>query len=139
MEHRPYNIGEAALASGLTAKMIRHYEDSGLIPKASRTFAGYRLYSEKDVHMLRFIRHARSLGFPLKQTKELLDLWRDQARPSSKVKALAQAHIAALDQKILELNAMKLQLEHLVDCCRGDDRPDCPIIDSLATSKPNDY
>ncbi len=127
-----YNIGEAAQASGITAKMIRHYEDGGLIPKATRADSGYRIYNGKDIHMLRFIKHARSLGFPIKQISDLLDLWRDQSRSSSNVKSLAIEHLHILDQKIKELNVMKSELERLVDCCRGDDRPTCPIIDELA-------
>lgn len=126
------NIGEAADASGLSAKMIRHYEERGLVPKASRTFSGYRMYNEQDVHMLRFIRQARTLGFSVKQISDLLSLWRDQSRPSSKVKTLAQEHIARLEEKIQELVAMKSELERLVDCCGGDERPDCPILDKLS-------
>jgi len=126
-----YNIGQAAQASGMTAKMIRHYEDGGLIPKAARTYSGYRLYNEKDIHMLRFIKNARTLGFSIKQISDLMVLWRDQDRSSSKVKSLAQEHIKMLETKIEELNAMKKELAKLVDCCRGDERPDCPILDSL--------
>lgn len=132
MENGSYSIGEAAKASGLTAKMIRRYEEEGLLPKAFRTMSGYRLYNERDIYMLRFIRHARSLGFPIKQVDELVDLWRDQNRPSSKVKALAQNHIHTLDMKIQELTAMKAELERLVKCCKGDSRPECPILDTLA-------
>ena len=126
------NIGEAARHSGVSAKMIRHYEGIGLIPKASRTYSNYRTYSGKDVHTLRFIRQARSLGFSIKQIEELLGLWRNQRRPSSKVKALALAHIAELDARIAELEAMKRTLASLAEHCHGDDRPDCPIIDDLA-------
>lgn len=126
-----YNIGQAAQASGMTAKMIRHYEDGGLIPKAARTYSGYRLYNEKDIHMLRFIKNARTLGFSIKQISDLMVLWRDQDRSSSKVKSLAQEHIKMLETKIEELNAMKKELTKLVDCCWGDERPDCPILDSL--------
>ena len=126
------NIGEAARHSGVSAKMIRHYEGIGLIPKASRTYSNYRTYSGKDVHTLRFIRQARSLGFSIKQIEELLGLWRNQRRPSSKVKALALAHIAELDARIAELQAMKRTLQSLAEHCHGDERPDCPILEGLA-------
>lgn len=126
------SIGEAASASGVTAKMIRHYEDMHLIPAPTRTLSGYRMYSEQDVHNLRFIRRARSLGFSIKQIGDLLGLWRDQSRSSAKVKALALDHVAELEQKIAEMQAMKTELEHLANCCHGDQRPECPIIDRLA-------
>ncbi len=126
------NIGQAAEASGISAKMIRHYEDVGLVPPASRTFSGYRTYNHRDVHMLRFIKHSRDLGFPIKQIKDLLSLWHDQNRPSSKVKSMAMEHIEILNKKIQELNAMKSELTRLVSCCHGDTRPDCPILDNLA-------
>jgi Cu(I)-responsive transcriptional regulator len=126
------SIGEAATASGVTAKMIRHYEDMQLIPAVSRTLAGYRMYSEKDVHNLRFIRRARSLGFSIKQIADLLGLWRDQSRSSAKVKALALEHIAELEQKIAEMQAMKTELERLAGCCHGDQRPECPILEGLS-------
>jgi MerR family copper efflux transcriptional regulator len=128
----PMNIGQAAIASGVSAKMIRHYESVGLFPQAARTDAGYRQYTDTDVHRLRFVRHARDLGFSIEQIRELLALWQDRRRPSRQVKALAQAHISELQQKVQELLAMKATLEHLVHCCHGDDRPDCPIIDTLA-------
>ena len=126
------NIGEAAKASGVSAKMIRHYEEVGLVPAAARTDAGYRQYGDAEVHTLRFIRHARDLGFSIAEIGELLGLWHDRKRPSRQVKALAQAHIAELERKAQELLAMKATLEHLVHCCHGDDRPDCPILDTLA-------
>jgi Cu(I)-responsive transcriptional regulator len=132
MEQSLLNIGQAATKSGISAKMIRHYEGVGLIPKASRTFSGYRMYNSKDVHMLRFICHARDLGFSVKQISELLGLWKDKDRASSKVKALANDHIFALDEKIRTLNTMKTQLEHLVSCCNGDSRPECPILEELS-------
>ena len=128
----PLSIGQAANASGVSAKMIRHYEDVGLLPRARRTHAGYRQYSESDLHTLRFIRHARDLGFSIKQIGELVGLWQDRRRPSSKVKALAQAHIEVLERRAAETLAMKRTLEHLVHCCQGDDRPDCPILDTLS-------
>ncbi|WP_061535199.1 Cu(I)-responsive transcriptional regulator [Collimonas arenae] len=126
------NIGDAALASGVSAKMIRHYEEIGLIPKASRTDAGYRTYNERDIHLLRFIRQSRLLGFSMKQIAELIGLWLDQSRPSSKVKQLALTHIGELDDKIRELQAMKATLEKLACHCHGDARPDCPILEGLA-------
>ncbi|TKC92214.1 Cu(I)-responsive transcriptional regulator [Trinickia terrae] len=127
------NIGEAASASGVSAKMIRHYEGVGLLPPASRTSTGYRQYNDKDVGRLLFIRHSRDLGFSLEQIGELLDLWQNRGRSSRQVKALAQAHIAELDEKLKELQEMRGALESLVHCCNGDDRPDCPIIESLAS------
>ena len=126
------NIGDAAKATGLSAKMIRHYESVGLVAAPDRTDAGYRLYTDVDVHTLRFIRHARDLGFSIAEIGELVSLWHDRRRPSRQVKALASAHIQALDDKARELLAMKATLEHLVRCCRGDDRPECPILASLA-------
>lgn len=126
------NIGEAAKASGVSAKMIRHYESVGLFPEAARTEAGYRQYTAKEVSTLRFVRHSRDLGFSIEQIRELLGLWQDRKRPSRQVRSLAQAHLAELDAKLQELHAMKATLEHLVHCCHGDDRPDCPIIDSLS-------
>ncbi|MDL2336785.1 MAG: Cu(I)-responsive transcriptional regulator [Pseudomonadota bacterium] len=128
------NIGQAAKASGVSAKTIRHYEEVGLIPAAARTNAGYRQYGEREVHTLRFVRHARDLGFSLAEIAELVGLWNDRKRPSRHVKALAQAHIQDLEQKAQELLAMKAALEHLVSCCHGDDRPECPILDSLANN-----
>jgi len=126
------NIGEAAKACGVSAKMIRHYESVGLFPEAPRTDAGYRQYTAREVSTLRFIRHSRDLGFSIEQIRELLGLWQNQKRPSRQVKALAQAHIEELDAKLNELQAMKASLQHLVHCCHGDDRPDCPIIESLS-------
>lgn len=125
------NIGEAAKASGVSAKMIRHYESVGLFPEATRTDAGYRQYTEKEIGTLRFIRHSRDLGFSIEQIRELLGLWQNRRRSSRQVRALAQAHLEELDAKLKELQAMKATLEHLVHCCHGDDRPDCPIIDTL--------
>ncbi|NUU02578.1 Cu(I)-responsive transcriptional regulator [Herbaspirillum robiniae] len=128
------NIGEAAAASGVSAKMIRHYEETGLIPRAGRTDAGYRVYSERDVHLLRFIRQARQLGFSMKQIADLIGLWLDQSRSSRKVKQLAESHIGELDQRIRELQAMKTTLEKLAHDCHGDNRPDCPILDALGSA-----
>lgn len=128
------NIGEAAKASGVSAKMIRHYESVGLFPEPNRTDSGYRQYTDKEVHTLRFIRQARDLGFSLEQISELLALWQNRRRPSRQVKALAEAHIKELEQKLQEIQVMKSTLEHLVHCCHGDDRPDCPILETLSES-----
>jgi len=130
------NIGHTAHVSGVSAKMIRHYEGIGLIPKASRTDSGYRTYTANDVHTLRFIRQARNLGFSIRQIEELLGLWRNQRRPSSRVKALALAHVEELDARIRELEAMKQTLQKLALHCRGDERPECPILDGLAAPSP---
>ena len=126
------NIGQAAAASGVSAKMIRHYEQVGLFPQPHRTDAGYRQYTEQEVHTLRFIRRARDLGFSIQQIGELVGLWHDRRRPSRQVRALAEAHIQELEQKAQALLAMKATLEHLVHCCHGDDRPECPILEELA-------
>ena len=129
-------IGEASKASGVSAKMIRHYEQVGLLPGPTRSTAGYRLFTPTEVNTLQFIRHARDLGFSIAQISELLGLWQDRKRPSRQVKALAQAHIQELDQKARELLRMKATLEHLVHCCHGDERPDCPILASLSGQTP---
>jgi Cu(I)-responsive transcriptional regulator len=125
------NIGEAAKASGVSAKMIRYYESTGLIPAAGRTDAGYRVYSDIEVQMLRFIRRSRDLGFPVEKIEELLALWRDRSRQSADVKRLAQEQIGGLERKIAEMQAMKDTLQHLADACCGDHRPDCPILADL--------
>ena len=130
------NIGQAAKASGVSAKMIRHYEEVGLVPAPRRTTSGYRQYGDAEVHTLRFIRQARDLGFSIHEIGELLSLWHNRKRPSRLVKALAEAHIQALEQKAQELLAMKSTLEHLVHCCYGDERPECPILDVLASNAP---
>lgn len=127
------NIGEAAQASGVSAKMIRHYESIGLLPAARRTASGYRVYGEPEVRMLQFIHRGRELGFPLEKIADLLALWRDQGRASADVRVLAQQHIAELNRKIEELQAMKRTLETLAHSCHGDQRSDCPILDDLAT------
>lgn len=124
-------IGEAAARSGISAKMIRHYESVGLLPAGLRSGAGYRLYSDKDVHELRFIKRARSLGFSLEQIETLLSLWRDKGRASADVKRMAQQHVDELDARIRELTDMRDTLAELARCCRGDDRPDCPILKGL--------
>ncbi|RXZ38749.1 Cu(I)-responsive transcriptional regulator [Oxalobacteraceae bacterium CAVE-383] len=126
------NIGEAALASGVSAKMIRYYESVALITPANRSDAGYRRYDESDVQILRFIRHSRDLGFSIDRIRTLLALWRDRGRKSADVKALAQQYIGELESDIRKLEAIRGQLKHLADCCGGDNRPDCPILDKLA-------
>jgi Cu(I)-responsive transcriptional regulator len=127
-----FNIGEAARASGVTAKMVRHYESIGLLPPARRTEAGYRLYGSDDVRMLQFIHRGRALGFSLDQIADLLALWRDKDRASADVRSLALEHISELDRKIAELEAMKRTLANLASSCHGDARSDCPILDDLA-------
>ncbi len=134
MMDRQLNIGEAARASGVTAKMIRHYEGIGLLPPARRTEAGYRLYGGQDVRMLQFIHRSRVLGFSLDQVRDLLALWQDKDRASADVRRLARAHIDELDRKIAELEAMKRTLATLADSCHGDQRSDCPILDDLAAA-----
>jgi MerR family copper efflux transcriptional regulator len=126
------NIGAAAKASSVSAKMIRHYESVGLLPPASRTDAGYRVYGEKDIRTLQFIRRSRDLGFSIEEIRGLVSLWQDQTRPSREVKALARQHLDFLDWKLEELQSMKNALAHLVHCCQGDERPDCPILETLA-------
>lgn len=128
------NIGEAARRSGISAKMIRYYEDTALIPPADRRDSGYRDYGDDDVHELRFIRRARDLGFSVAEISELLGLWRDRTRRSGDVKAMASGHIEKLRSKISDLQAMVDTLQTLADRCAGDDRPDCPIIQGLGDS-----
>ena len=125
------NIGEAARASGVTAKMIRYYESTGLIPTAGRTGSGYRVYSDTEVQMLRFIRRSRDLGFPVEKIEELLALWRDRSRQSADVKRLALDQIDGLRRKISEMQSMMASLQELADACCGDHRPDCPILADL--------
>lgn len=128
------NIGEAAKKSGVSAKMIRYYEQIGLIPPANRTCSGYRSYVDKDVHLLGFIRRARDLGFSVESIGDLLGLWTDTGRKSADVRRLAVGHLENLQLKIRELEAMSDTLEQLVDACSGDHRPDCPIISDLEKS-----
>lgn len=125
------NIGQAAKATGVSAKMIRYYESVGLIPPASRTDSGYRAYADADVHMLRFIRRARDLGFSVAEIHDLLGLWRDRSRKSADVKRLAQKHIDDLHRRIQDLRQMADSLQALTACCAGDERPDCPILENL--------
>lgn len=125
------NIGEAAKISGVNAKLIRHYESIGIIPKASRSESGYRTYSEADVHILSFVKRARNLGFSMKEIKKLVNLWRNKSRASSEVKILALKHAEEMEKKILELQSMVKTIKHLSKHCHGDDRPDCPILSGL--------
>ena len=128
------NIGAAAAASGVTAKMIRHYEAIGLLPPAERRPNAYRDYGGREVHELRFIKRARRLGFSMAEIGALLMLWRDRGRPSREVRRIAEAHVADLEGRIVEMQAMAETLRRLVRQCHGDDRPDCPILDDLAKS-----
>ena len=130
------NIGQAAAASGVSAKMIRYHESIGLIPKTARTQAGYRVYSDQDVHTLRFIRRARDLGFSVEQIADLVSLWHDRERASKDVKAIALEHVNVLERKIRELQEMASTLKHLAENCCGDSRPHCPILEELASEGP---
>jgi MerR family copper efflux transcriptional regulator len=125
-------IGEAAKASGVSAKMLRYYESIGLIPKTVRTEAGYRVYGDREIETLKFIRRARDFGIPMDQVKALVGLWQDEHRPSREVKRIALQHVTELTAKIAELTAMKDALQRLAESCRGDHRPDCPILQDLA-------
>lgn len=126
------DIGRAAQESGVSVKMIRHYEAIGLLPRPARTLANYRVYGPNDVHMLRFIRRARTLGFSMDDIKELVGLWKNKSRSSAAVKKIAAKHIAGLKRKIAQLKTMVDTLEHLSHHCYGDHRPECPILDDLA-------
>jgi Cu(I)-responsive transcriptional regulator len=125
------DIGHASEASGVSAKMIRHYEAIGLLPKVPRTFANYRLYGPNDVHTLRFIKRARSLGFSMDDISELVGLWKNKSRSSASVKKVAGRHVDELKRKIVDLQAMVGTLEHLTRHCHGDQRPECPILNDL--------
>jgi len=125
------NIGEAASLAGVTPKMVRHYESLGLLPKVHRTDSGYRVYTENEVHTLRFIKRSRDLGFSMAEIADLVKLWQDRRRPSSSVKKVASAHLEELDRRINEMQSMRKTLAHLVHCCHGDERPDCPILEDL--------
>jgi Cu(I)-responsive transcriptional regulator len=128
----PVAIGTAAQRAGVSPRMVRHYESLGLLQGVARTDSGYRQYTEADVRSLQFIRRARDLGFSMEEITELLGLWQDKQRASGQVKRIAQAHIDDLSQRIAAMQAMQRSLQTLVACCRGDDRPDCPILDDLA-------
>ena len=129
------NIGEVASQSEVNAKMIRRYEAQGIIPKAGRSDSGYRQYSLNDVHVLRFVKHARELGFSMKDIKQLVSLWRNKNRTSSQVKSIATKHVSELEKKLSEIQAMLSTLNNLVKNCHGDQRPDCPILDELDCHK----
>lgn len=129
------NIGEAAQASGVTAKMIRYYESVDLLAPKGRTDAGYRVYGRPEVHTLRFIRQARHLGFSIDDIRKLLALWQDRSRASAEVKAIALQHVADLERRIAQLSEMRDTLTHLAQHCHGDTRPDCPILDGLASDQ----
>ena len=128
------NIGAAATLAGVSAKMIRYYEALGLLPKVARTAAGYRQYGMPEVHTLRFIRRARDLGFSMSEIESLLRLWQNRKRASREVKRIAHARIADLERRIEEMQTIKRTLTHLAQCCHGDARPECPILDDLANS-----
>ncbi len=128
----PVQIGEAARLAGVSAKMVRHYESLGLLAAVQRTDSGYRLYGQADVHRLRFIRRSRELGFSMAEIAELLGLWGNQERTSASVKRIAQHHVDELSRRIAAMQAMQRSLQHLLQCCSGDERPECPILDDLA-------
>ncbi len=130
------NIGAASVASGVSQRMIRHYEKIGLVPAPPRRESGYRDYSDADVHRLRFIANARDLGFPIEEIRTLLSLWSDRERSSAEVKALAQARAAELGRKARMIDAMRRTLTELARECHGDERPDCPIIQRLQGELP---
>ena len=134
MSDETMTIGAAARLSGVSAKMIRWYEETGLLAPAARSESGYRHYGPADLHTLRFVRRARDLGFSVGAIADLLALWRDRARPSAGVKAIALEHIADLRRRITELEGMARTLERLAETCCGDGRPDCPILDALAAA-----
>ncbi|TFY97981.1 Cu(I)-responsive transcriptional regulator [Ramlibacter rhizophilus] len=126
------NIGEAARLSGVSAKMVRHYESLGLLPAVSRSDGGYRQYGDTEVHLLRFIKRARELGFSMADITELVGLWRNRRRSSATVRRIAQKHADDLSARIEAMREMQGTLTHLIDCCHGDERPDCPILDDLS-------
>lgn len=128
----PVNIGRAATLSGVSAKMLRHYESLNLLGRVARTDSGYRQYSQSDVHTLRFIKRARDLGFSMAEITELVSLWRNRRRASASVKRIAQSHMDDLAARIAAMQAMQRSLENLLCHCQGDERPDCPILDDLA-------
>lgn len=125
------NIGEVSKRSEVNSKMIRRYEELGIIPKAGRSLSGYRQYSENDVHILKFVKHARELGFSIKDVKQLVSLWRNKARTSAQVKVIALKHIQELEKKKQEIEAILSTLKTLTKCCNGDNRPECPILEGI--------
>ena len=131
----PWNIGEAARRSGVSARMVRHYEGLGLLPDVARTESGYRQYTEADIHTLRFVKRSRDLGFSMDEIAELVGLWHNRRRTSASVKCIAQKHLGELEQRIADMQAMQRTLSHLVHCCHGDARPDCPILEDLAGTR----
>lgn len=133
---RALGIGGAARASGVSARMARHWESLGLLGEVGRTEAGYRVYGEREVHTLRFIRRARDLGFSMPEIADLLDLWRDRRRASASVKRIARAHVEDLERRIRQMEAMHRSLLDLLDHCHGDARPECPILQDLAGETP---
>jgi MerR family copper efflux transcriptional regulator len=128
----PVNIGDAARLSGVSAKMVRHYESLGLVPRVTRSDSGYRQYSETEVHTLRFIKRARDLGFSMEEIGELVGLWQNRRRASANVRRIAQRHAEDLAQRIAAMQEMQKTLAHLIHCCHGDARPECPILEALA-------
>jgi MerR family transcriptional regulator, copper efflux regulator len=128
----PVNIGEAARLSGVSAKMVRHYEGLGLLPRVLRTEGGYRQYTEPEVHTLRFIKRARDLGFSMEEIGALVGLWQNRRRASASVRRIAQKHAEELARRIADLQQMQDALLHLIHCCHGDERPECPILEELA-------
>lgn len=128
----PVSIGEAAQRSGVSARMVRHYESLGLLPAVARTESGYRQYGEADIHTLRFIKRSRDLGFSMEEIAELVGLWNNRRRASSSVKRIAEKHLGELEQRIADMQSMRSTLAHLVHCCHGDSRPECPILDDLS-------
>ena len=131
---RPMVIGEVARLTGVPAKTIRYYEDTGLLPRAERAQNGYRVYGDRAVHMLRFIKRSRDLGFSVKDVGNLLALWDDKKRESAEVKELTRRHLKDIEQKIEQLESLRRTLQHLIERCHGDQRPDCPILDELAST-----
>ncbi len=132
----PINIGEAARQSGVSAKMVRHYGSLGLLPQVQRSDSGYRQYRQPEVHTLQFIKRARDLGFSMADIAELVSLWQNRRRASASVRRIAQKHADDLARRIAAMQAMQKTLDHLIHCCQGNDRPDCPILDDLAGAAP---
>ena len=128
----PVNIGDAAKLSGVSAKMVRHYESLGLLPAVTRTDSGYRQYSEAEVHTLRFIKRSRELGFSMAEIGELVGLWQNRRRASASVRKVAEKHAEELSRRIAAMQEMQRTLQHLIHCCHGDERPECPILEELA-------